>query len=257
MSYLPSGTWHAPVQPAPTSAPPAPSVWWRIGHSWWLLLPVLGFSCLAGFGFLYIGLRARRPAWWLPGIGYLVVSWTCFILIGGVNQGTALSDWAAGIFLLSWLASITHAGILNSSWLRWRAGHRPWYAPPPHAPGWPVTGSHQTGHFGAPPVSPGYPPSYGPGSPVAPASPALAGPPPMPYQPTSGPPTGGYPPTAVDSHLLPPVDSYPPTAVDSYLPPPVDPYASPPLDPDLPPPVDPYSGPLPGQEPPSPPHGYR
>ncbi|MEO3928007.1 hypothetical protein ABGB07_29685 [Micromonosporaceae bacterium B7E4] len=243
MSYLPSGTWHAPVQPAPASAPPGPTVWWRIGHSWWLLLPVVGFSCLAGFGFLYIGLRAKRPAWWLPGVGYLLVSWTCFMLVGGTNQGTAISDWSAGIFLLCWLVSITHAGILNPSWLRWRAGHRPWYAPAPHAPGWPMMAAHPTGHFpGAPPVSPGYSPSYGPGSPaVAPASPAMAGPPPMPYQPTAGPPTGSYP--------------QPPT--NPHLPPAVAPYASPPLDPDLPPPVDPYFGPLPGQEPPSPPGGYR
>ncbi|MFD0969784.1 hypothetical protein [Plantactinospora endophytica] len=243
---MPSGTWHPPVQPvqpAHPSAPPGPSVWWRIGHSWWLLLPVVGFSCLAGFGFLYIGLRARRPAWWLPGVGYLLVSWTCFMLVGSTFAGGALSDLASGIFLLSWMVSITHAGILNGSWLRWRAAHRPWYAAPPHAPGWPPPMmAPPTGHFhGVPPVSPGYPP-VAPASPAyGPGSPAVLGPAPMPYQPTSGSPTGSYP------HAL----------TEPHLPPPVDPYASLPLDPDLPPPVDPYSGPLPGQEPPSPPGGYR
>ncbi|MGI5145863.1 hypothetical protein ACQEVC_05595 [Plantactinospora sp. CA-294935] len=238
---MPSGTWHPPAQPAPPFSPPGPSLWWRIGHSWWLLLPVLGFSCLAGFGFLYIGLRAQRPAWWLPGVGYLVVSWSCFMLVGGTNQGTAVSDWAAGIFLLSWMASITHAGILNVSWLRWRAGHRPWYAPPPQAPVWSTSAAGQpTGHFpGAPPVSPGYPP-IAPASPAyGPGSPAVFSPAPMSYRPTSGPPTGAYSNTSTEPHP----------------PPPVDPYASLPLDPDLPPPVDPYFGPLPGQESSSPPGG--
>ena len=78
----PGGPWttkSAHPHPAGRVAGPPPpvhhgqpwrSVWWRIGHSSWLLAPILSFGCLSLAGFLYVGIRARRPAWWIAGIAY-------------------------------------------------------------------------------------------------------------------------------------------------------------------------------------------
>ncbi|MFC6015195.1 hypothetical protein ACFP2T_03175 [Plantactinospora solaniradicis] len=245
MSYVPGGTWQqSPAQPTPITPNPQASVWWRIGHSSWLLLPILGFNCLAGLGFLYIGLRARRPAWWVPGVVYLAFAWPSFLIVGSTPADSVASDLGAGLFLLGWLVSIVHACVINSSWLRWRAEHQPWYAHQTQAqtqaqaqawPGMPQSVPQAAGHFPPPSTPPGYGPTYGPGSPVG----AVSG-------------AGAY-----QSNPTSPAGSYPNPSTDPGMPPPADPYASPPLDPDLPPPVDPYFGPLPGQEmPASPPRYY-
>ncbi|MEV4199507.1 helix-hairpin-helix domain-containing protein [Micromonospora globbae] len=190
MSSAPDHGWHQPV--------PGPSVTlgWRVLHSWWLLLPLLGFGCLGGFGFLYVGIRTRRAAWWVPGIVYTVLGWGSFILVGESDQESAVSDWAVGLLLAVWAGGILHAALINSSWLRWRAGHRPWYqqptavpwpggpyppgtlAPPPGAafPAGPAAVAPTSGGYA--PVSPGYPPV------VSPAYPPVAGTNPPPADPT-------------------------------------------------------------------------
>ncbi|MCM0673211.1 helix-hairpin-helix domain-containing protein [Micromonospora phytophila] len=123
--------------------PPSPgaSLGWRIRHSLWLLLPVAGCGFLAGAGFLYIGVRSRRPAWWIAGIVYLVVGWTLFATIGESDKTGILSTVATVALMAMWVTSILHGCLINSSWLRWRAGHVPWYArpqaPPPDSPGSP------------------------------------------------------------------------------------------------------------------------
>ncbi|TCB90984.1 hypothetical protein E0H26_26205 [Micromonospora zingiberis] len=137
--------------------PPAASFSWRLKHSWWLLLPVLGLSCLGGVGFLYVGLRARRPAWWIAGIGYLLIGWTAFILTGEAQRGSGLADWMAGLVLVVWITSIVHAFMINSAWLRWRAGYRPWYTE--QRPGGP-SGAYPPGTLAPPPgLSPATPPA--------------------------------------------------------------------------------------------------
>ncbi|PZG14687.1 hypothetical protein C1I95_21120, partial [Micromonospora craterilacus] len=85
-------------------------------------------SCLGGIGFVFVGLRAKRPAWWIPGIVYTLVGWTAFILVGESDPGT--KEWATGAVLAIWMATIVHAVLINSAWLRWRAGYRPWHAQP-------------------------------------------------------------------------------------------------------------------------------
>ncbi|MGQ5263628.1 ComEA family DNA-binding protein [Micromonospora sp. ZYX-F-536] len=135
MSSVSNGGWQPP--PAPPS--PAASLGWRIRHSLWLLLPVAGCGFLAGAGFLYVGLRARRPSWWIAGIVYLVIGWTSFATIGEADKTSTLSTVAAVVLMALWVASIVHGFVINPSWLRWRAGHVPWYArpqaPPPTWPG--------------------------------------------------------------------------------------------------------------------------
>ncbi|MCX4474140.1 helix-hairpin-helix domain-containing protein [Micromonospora sp. NBC_01655] len=130
---------------------PGVSVWWRLRHSWWVLLPILGFSCLGGLGFLYVGIRARRPAWWISGIGYLLAGWGGFIGVGATDKESAASDWSIGVWFAAWVACVVHALVANVSWLQWRAGHRPWYAQP--APGWPGS-AYPPGMLAPPPGPP-------------------------------------------------------------------------------------------------------
>lgn len=175
MSSAPSPGWAPP--PAGPTAGPAVSPRWRLLHSWWLLLPIFGMSCLGGFGFLYVGLRARRAAWWIPGIVYTLLGWTAFVVVGESDEESAVSDWAVGLLLAVWAATILHGALINSAWLRWRAAYRPWYAQQAGATPWPG-GAYPTG-----PLAP--PPGGHPGHPVA----ATSGPYPSssPYPPTSPP----------------------------------------------------------------------
>jgi hypothetical protein len=178
------------------------SVWWRIGHSAWMLPSILCIGILTGASFLYIGVRARRKAWWIPGIVYLVVGVGCFIAFGVSEEGSLQQDLTLGGLLAIWLGGITHAVIINREWLRWYAYYgSPWYRQSPVA-GYPLAppggyaappGYAPPGGYAAPPgyAPPGYPPqlppqasalqhgapqyySHGPVAQPAPAQPAPA-----------------------------------------------------------------------------------
>ncbi|WP_432976413.1 ComEA family DNA-binding protein [Dactylosporangium sp. CA-233914] len=141
---------------------------WRLRNSWWVLLVVLGLGCLSGTGFLYIGITARRPAWWGLGIAYLVLPWAGLVAINRLGDAPASTAIAVAYFVL-WFAGIVHALLLNGSWLRWRAANRPWFeqqppaaaalAPPPTFPA-PPPPSVAPAAFGAYP--PGVPGAYAP-----------------------------------------------------------------------------------------------
>ncbi|MFG1887539.1 helix-hairpin-helix domain-containing protein [Micromonospora sp. NPDC049051] len=253
MSNAPSPGW-------PPPAVPRPSALWQVLQSWWLLLPVLGCSCLGGFGFIYVGLRAGRAAWWVPGIVYSVLGWTTFIIVGETDKESTVSDWAVGALLAVWIAGIMHASLINSAWLRWladrqartaaaRSGAYPLAPLPRAAPAGPLPTPYPgmscpSGALTAyPPASPtGYPPAshtgYPPGSPAHPSpsgypSPAYPfGAPAYPPAPPSYPPGSpggqpnapvGRPPLPADPTMAPyqPVDSL----GSEPLAPPSDPWA--------------------------------
>ncbi|WP_433208420.1 ComEA family DNA-binding protein [Dactylosporangium sp. CS-047395] len=102
---------------------------WRLRNSWWVLLVVLGVGCLGGTGFLYVGITARKPAWWSLGIAYLVLPWAGLVAINRLPRESSVSSAIAVAYFALWFASIVHALILNGSWLRWRAANRPWFEP--------------------------------------------------------------------------------------------------------------------------------
>jgi hypothetical protein len=122
--------------------PPAPQpqkLSWKLANSSWLLAPILSFGCLAVAGFLYVGLRARRPAWWIAGICYSVVGSVCLFRSDAYPQGSDAGSFFALGWMLAWVVSVAHAVAINSSWLHWLAARRapqpmPWAYPPAPAP---------------------------------------------------------------------------------------------------------------------------
>jgi DNA uptake protein and related DNA-binding proteins len=196
--------------PAFAAGPSGPSLGWRIRHSLWLLIPALGVGCLGGLGFLYVGIRARRPAWWIAGICYLVLGWASFIVVGESPQQSTVGAVGVWVFLFTYLASLIHAGVINGAWLRWRANWVPWYAQPtaPPPPGHPGSAHYGPPHpapvgylnnpYGSPALPPGLVPPpesfYGPGPSAAPAPPVPSVPPgAAPAPSTAGPPSPSVP----------------------------------------------------------------
>ncbi|SDS73347.1 helix-hairpin-helix domain-containing protein [Actinoplanes derwentensis] len=184
-------TW-TPPDGHPHGVKPArgPSrVWWRIGNSAWLLLPILSFGCLSAAGFCYVGIRARRPMWWVSGIVYSVLANVFFFVGPEVPDDSVWSMLLALGVLFTWMISVVHALIINAEWLRWRAAQHPWYLPPQQPMPWPAqaplppqvqglvpapgqfyaTPAYPTPTFGTPPASP-YP---APQPYIAPAGPAF------------------------------------------------------------------------------------
>ncbi|SCG68151.1 ComEA family DNA-binding protein [Micromonospora coxensis] len=181
-AYGPGGPATLGPPPTPSSANPAASWKWRLLHSWWLLLPIIGCGCLGGFGFLYVGLRARRPAWWIAGIGYAVLGWTALFLADG-DKDSVRGDISASLALATWAACVVHGILINPAWLRWQAGYRPWYRQPQGGPGGqpPVPPPVASFTPWPPPpgsVGPGFPPVSVPPSPAA-SWPAPAAPTPL------------------------------------------------------------------------------
>ncbi|MET7399537.1 helix-hairpin-helix domain-containing protein [Dactylosporangium sp. NPDC005572] len=137
----------------------------KVLYSLWVLGSVLGLGCLSGLGLLVIGLRARRPAWWASGLGYLLATWAVFIVFERTRED-ASAGYTAVLFFLLWLASIVHSLAVNPGWLRWVASRQPVrpLSPPPVFTPPPVPG--------AGPASPSFPPppvpGAGPASPFAP-----------------------------------------------------------------------------------------
>ncbi|GGM44245.1 ComEA family DNA-binding protein [Dactylosporangium sucinum] len=129
----------------------------KLLYSLWVLGSVLGLGCLSGLGLLMIGLRARRPAWWGSGLGYLLATWTAFILFERTPREAAASGNLALLFFALWLASVVHSLVVNPGWLRWVAARQPArpLAPPPVFAPPPPAGLG----FGAAPSAPG--PAYG------------------------------------------------------------------------------------------------
>jgi hypothetical protein len=151
------------------------SLGWRLRNSWWVLLVVLGLGCLGGTGFLYIGVTARRPAWWATGVAYLVLPWAGLIAINRLDRESPLSSAIAVAYFVLWFASIANALFLNGAWLRWRAANRPWFEQPQQPAGAQLAPPPVFAPPPAPPapVTPAVPPaSFAPPAAAAPPAPA-------------------------------------------------------------------------------------
>ncbi|MEU4625341.1 helix-hairpin-helix domain-containing protein [Actinoplanes sp. NPDC023801] len=110
-----------------------------MANSAWLLAPILSFGCLGVAGFLYVGLRARRPAWWIAGICYSAVGSLCLYWSSLFPQDSGVGSLFALLWVLVWVVSVAHGAAINSSWLHWLAARQaprpvPWTYPPAHAP---------------------------------------------------------------------------------------------------------------------------
>ncbi|HWS33598.1 MAG TPA: helix-hairpin-helix domain-containing protein [Actinoplanes sp.] len=125
-------TWTPPERSGPRS------FWWRLGHSAWLLLPILSFGCLSAAGFCYVGIRARREAWWVSGIIYTLLANVCFFVGPELPEDSVWSTLLVVALLCTWMVSVVHAVIINAAWLRWRAAQHPWYLQPQTPAPWPV-----------------------------------------------------------------------------------------------------------------------
>lgn len=122
MTWTPPDPYHQPLS-------------WKLANSSWLLAPILTFGCASVAGFLYVGLRAKRPAWWIAGIVYTVAA-NVFLFAGdSLPQDSAASTLMALLWVLTWVASVAHAVAINGAWLRWLAGYR-WQAHAPQPPPW-------------------------------------------------------------------------------------------------------------------------
>jgi hypothetical protein len=102
---------------------------WRIKHSLWLLVPILGGGCFSGVGLLIVGLVARKPAWWVAGLLYVPATWAAFLIMGSLPEKSTASDVGVLVFLLIWLACIVHSIAVNPLYLRNRAANVRWFDP--------------------------------------------------------------------------------------------------------------------------------
>jgi hypothetical protein len=95
---------------------------WRLRHSLWLLVPVLSVGILTWAAFLYVGVRARRPAWWIAGIVYAAALALVLVLdeTSARRPGEPTSGWGGALLLAIWVAGSLHALIINKDWLRSR-----------------------------------------------------------------------------------------------------------------------------------------
>jgi Helix-hairpin-helix motif len=121
---------------------------WRLRHSLWVLVPLVTCGILTWAAFVYIGVRARRPAWWIAGIVYAVLTGVAFALTVGQSTADPTGVDAQGaLTMIVFLGGTVHAVLVNRAWLRWRSEHNtPWYL---QADGYPQ------------PAGNGRPPSFG------------------------------------------------------------------------------------------------
>lgn len=130
---------------------------WRLRHSLWLLVPILGLGFLTVLAVARIAVRTGDPHLKKVAVAYVpptVLLWVAFALSDEAFVNV-WSDVATGMLLLLWIGGVIHcAAVVNRRYLRWRASHvdRPWYEE--HAPGTPdrqapdTTGRPSTDPFG-------------------------------------------------------------------------------------------------------------
>jgi len=102
---------------------------WRRRNSMWLLPTLVCCGVLTWASFLYVGVRAKRPAWLAAAAAYGVATATYFVLVDTAPRaadGTSItpggqSTFGTIFFLAVWIGGSIHALIINSQWLSFLA----------------------------------------------------------------------------------------------------------------------------------------
>ncbi|HEX2312593.1 MAG TPA: serine/threonine-protein kinase [Thermomonospora sp.] len=106
----PPGAHGLVVPPVPPSVAGGPgrTTGWKLLHSLWTL-PSLVFGLFTWTGFLYVGIRHRRGAWVLTGLGYLLLSIGLLTVIYNIPDDThPLNTVGIAYMGLLWVGGFVH-----------------------------------------------------------------------------------------------------------------------------------------------------
>lgn len=94
---------------------------WRFVHSVWLFWPIALFGAATAPAFLYVGLRAKQPRWYVPGTVYGIVALIGWVIVGISDEDGTAVNWGVGIVFIGWITGMIHAALINRPWLKWLA----------------------------------------------------------------------------------------------------------------------------------------
>lgn len=106
---------------------------WRRRHSAWLLAVCLGVGLLSFIGFVYGAFRVRTRRWWFIATAASLASAVTWVVSSFENSSGEMTDWAAGVVFVIWVAMMIAGFQLNREYLRWRASRtsaHAWYNQP-------------------------------------------------------------------------------------------------------------------------------
>lgn len=81
---------------------------WRVAHSWWVGLIVIGFGALTWIAFAYVGVRTRRLRWIRWAAIYTAVLVASVYLVDLPGETWRTDVGVAGLLVFCWLGGIGH-----------------------------------------------------------------------------------------------------------------------------------------------------
>ena len=112
VAIVTTGTW-AQIQPG----------WgWRLRHSAWLLVPVLGFGCLSFIGFIYCAVTVQTRRWTILAALTAAASVLGMVLLATwTNSAGEPSNAALTYVFCCWFAQVILAVVVNKDYLLLRS----------------------------------------------------------------------------------------------------------------------------------------